>query len=66
MRSSSCQVPMLVDTMSNAFQAQYAAWPFRYYVFQGDRILFKAEPRPDSLTYNVKELTSVLTNLLHA
>jgi len=29
-----CQVPMLLDTMTDEFDAKFAVWPERYYVIQ--------------------------------
>jgi len=37
-------LPMLVDTVDNAYEQMYSAWPIRFYVIQNNKILFKAHP----------------------
>jgi len=38
-------LPLLVDTMSNQFDNEFAAWPFRFYGINHGNILgFKAQP----------------------
>jgi len=32
------KIPMLVDTMSDDFDAKFAIWPERYYVIQGGKV----------------------------
>jgi len=56
-------VPMLVDPMTNPYQAQFAAWPFRFYVIHKERIVFKAEPDAIVLSYDITALRNVLQSL---
>jgi len=48
--------PFLVDTMENHFMETFAAWPFRYYVIQHGRVVFKAMPNEERFGYNVTTL----------
>jgi len=57
-------VPMMVDTMENAFQKAFAAWPFRFYVINEGVIVHRADPHPVRLTYNINDLNGVLDALL--
>jgi len=36
--------PVLVDTISNAFENQFASWPFRFFAIKGNKLAFKAKP----------------------
>jgi len=38
------KIPLLVDQMDNNFSEQYAAWPIRFYVLEGKKLVFKAQP----------------------
>jgi len=43
-------IPMLVDSLSDSFEKQFAAWPFRFYAITMDaqgqmRLGFKAQPK---------------------
>jgi len=42
--SYNLQVPMLVDGISNDFSETWAAWPVRFYVVKGKKLLFKGQP----------------------
>jgi len=57
-------LPLFIDTTDNQFQKEYSAWPFRYYVIQGNRLFFKAEPDVISLRYDISELFDILPNCL--
>lgn len=53
---------MLVDTMSNTFHATYGSWPFRFYVFYEEKLVFKAEPQEDNFAYNMDQLDVWIDN----
>lgn len=55
------QLPMLVDTMDNKFQQTFAAWPIRYYVIHKGKVVFKAQPDPQTHVYNISELAQWLS-----
>jgi len=56
--------PVLVDTMSNQFEHQFAAWPFRFYVLADGEVRFIAQPDPSLYAYDVTKLEDWLkTNL---
>jgi len=57
-------IPMLVDTMDNQFEKEFAAWPLRFYVIQNNKLVFKAQPDADYYAYDVNTLGDWLeTNL---
>jgi len=53
-------IPMLVDTMSNQFEHEFAAWPFRYYgIGNGNVLGFKAQPAvAPHYAYDVRTIES--------
>jgi len=53
-RDFALNYPLLVDTMANHFLEAFAAWPFRFYVVRGGKIVFKAEL--ESYGYNIQSL----------
>jgi len=38
------QLPLLVDHIDNNFSETFAAWPIRFYVIEGRKLVFKAQP----------------------
>jgi len=58
------RVPMLVDTIENDFQKAFAAWPFRFFIVKGDKIVHKAEPSTSSLCYEARDLAKLIPSLL--
>jgi len=61
----SISVPMLVDTISNSFEQQFASWPFRFYglrMKEGSFTLsFKPQPELDPhFAYDVTKLENWL------
>jgi hypothetical protein len=57
------QLPMVVDGMENAFVQKFDAWPFRYFVVNGGRIMVKAQPDRDDFKYYITSLASTLETL---
>jgi hypothetical protein len=49
-------LPMAVDTMSNAFQNAFAAWPFRFYIVSNGKLALKAQPDASSFHYHLDEV----------
>jgi len=50
---------IVLDTMNNDFEKQFAAWPFRFYAIQDNRVVFKPQPKLDPyFAYNVEGLKS--------
>ena len=43
-RSSDLSWPIAVDTIEDAFLREFSPWPFRFYVFRGDRLELKSSP----------------------
>ncbi|CAF0970119.1 unnamed protein product [Rotaria sordida] len=56
------EVLMLVDNMENTFHNTYGSWPFRFYVMYQGKLVFKAEPDPETFCYNMKDLDTWITN----
>lgn len=52
------QIPVVVDTMENEFERRFAAWPMRWYIVQGGRLVFK--PQPAQSGYNPREIEAWL------
>jgi len=40
----SFSIPMVVDTVANEFDAAFAPWPLRFYVFSGGKVKYIAMP----------------------
>jgi len=60
----SWNVPVLVDGMEDLFQQSFAAWPMRFFVLDGGRVVHKAQPDPETCTYHLDDLEAWLeTNL---
>lgn len=57
-------VPVLVDGMDDMFERSYAAWPMRFFVLQGGRVLHKAQPDVDTCVYRLDTLEAFLENKL--
>lgn len=60
-------LPLLIDGMGNAFQTQYAAWPFRFYILHGRcaegggaRVAHKAQPSPVTHAYYIDDIRAWL------
>ena len=58
----SFEMPMLVDSMDNAFHTTYGAWPFRFYVINDGKLMLKAEPGETTYAYNLDELDTWIEN----
>jgi len=43
-RNCSLSWPVAVDGIEDAFLRHFAPWPFRFYVFRGDKLEFKSSP----------------------
>lgn len=43
-RDNLSDVEVFVDRMDNAFESNYASWPFRFWVLELSQVLFKAMP----------------------
>eukprot|EP00051_Salpingoeca_urceolata_P003554 m.58670 g.58670 ORF g.58670 m.58670 type:complete len:131 (-) comp12892_c0_seq1:32-424(-) len=55
-----------VDTMDDAFNTAFAAWPTAYYVVAPDgRLLYLGESEPDSAGYNVDGLANFLDKTVY-
>lgn len=52
--------PVVLDTIDNAFETEYAPWPFRFYVV--DKGIIKIKPTPIDGTYNLCELWDLIDN----
>lgn len=52
------RLPLVVDTVDNAFDAVFAPWPLRFYILRGARLLYKAQPR--NCSYSVEELRQAI------
>ncbi|CAF1094552.1 unnamed protein product [Adineta steineri] len=50
------EMPMLVDSMNNTFHTTYGSWPFRFYVINNGKLVFKAEPGETTYSYDMDEL----------
>ena len=55
------QMPIYCDNMNNEFEAKYAAWPFRYYVVQNNKLINIGQPN-DSY-FELTELFDFLKKL---
>jgi len=60
------QFPMLVDTMADQFMDLFAAWPFRFYVIQSGKVVFKAMPDETTFGYDVSTLGEWLAQNVQA
>ena len=56
------RLPMLVDTMSNDFDAVFAPWPLRFYILQRGVLVYKSQPHKCS--YDVAELRNRILSLV--
>jgi hypothetical protein len=56
LRDRECKLPMLVDTMDNDFQKNFAAWPFRFYIIQNGKLALKAQPDASNFTYDLQTI----------
>jgi len=54
-------IPLVVDTMKNEFDQNFGCWPVRFFVVQGNQLVFKAQPRPD-FTYDLDEVRNWLAS----
>jgi len=50
------EMPMIVDSMDNAFHSTYGSWPFRFYVINHGKLVLKAEPGETTYGYDLNEL----------
>jgi len=60
-------IPILVDTMDNEFEKNFAAWPFRFYGIRDGNVLgFKAQPESISgpYAYDVTSIEKWLDSVL--
>jgi len=55
-------VDVLVDALDNTFLQTFSAWPFRYFVVEGGRLVLKAQPDSREFSYNVMDIEDWLTN----
>jgi hypothetical protein len=55
-------LPLYVDTMENTFMKTFSAWPFRFYILQGNKLVFKAQPHKITHNYNLNEVEDFLTS----
>jgi len=53
-------IPVVVDTMDNAFESVFAAWPVRFYVIKNGELVFKAQPNKEQYAYDPTELSKWL------
>ncbi|KAK3250320.1 hypothetical protein CYMTET_40295 [Cymbomonas tetramitiformis] len=58
------RVPMVCDTMDNAFDREYAPWPLRMYVVHGGTVVYVAQPR--KAAFDLSEVREVLLRLAPA
>jgi hypothetical protein len=56
------EMPMLVDSMNNTFHTTYGSWPFRFYVINEGKLVFKAEPGETTYAYDMSELDAWIDN----
>ncbi|EGD76896.1 hypothetical protein PTSG_08241 [Salpingoeca rosetta] len=56
-------IPMYLDTLDNAVVTAFGAWPLRFFIVQGGKLVHKAEPTHE-YTYSVQDLRDALTSLL--
>lgn len=56
------EIPMLVDSMENTFHSTYGSWPFRFYVINDGKLVFKAEPGETTYGYDLNELDAWIDN----
>jgi len=59
--SRKLSIPMLVDPIENGFEKAFAAWPIRFYVVHGGKVLFKSQP--DGIGYNLHDVLNCLDDL---
>lgn len=58
-------LPTFVDTMENAFEAQYASWPLRFFVLNAGQVHWVSEPNPETFGQpNDTELERRLASLV--
>ncbi|CAF1577391.1 unnamed protein product [Rotaria sp. Silwood1] len=53
---------MLVDSMDNTFHKTYGSWPFRFYIINNGKLIFKAEPGETTYAYDLNELDTWIDN----
>jgi hypothetical protein len=59
------EMPMLVDSMDNKFHTTYGSWPFRFYVINDGKLVFKAEPGETTYGYDLNELDVWIDDFYH-
>jgi len=59
--SRKLSIPMLVDPIENGFEKAFAAWPIRFYIVHGGKVLFKSQP--DGIGYNLRDVLNCLDDL---
>lgn len=57
--NTSFQLPMVADTMTNAFDQFFGAWPVRFFIVQDNILQFKAQPNKLH-SYDVEEVRNWL------
>jgi len=58
------EVEMLIDTMNNQFHLTYGSWPFRFYVFYENKLVFKAQPDENTFEYDLNQLNNWIDNFI--
>jgi len=51
------KLPMVVDTMSNAFMQQFSAWPVRFYIISDGKVALKAQPNDETYRYSLRDIS---------
>jgi len=59
------KIPILLDTMENTFDKEFAVWPERYFIFYDGKVLYIASPTSE-LGYNRGIFWQNLMNLQYA
>jgi len=57
------KLPMLVDTMANEFDNNFASWPERFYIVQGNKLMLVGEPTTE-FGFDREIIRSALNSLL--
>ena len=55
-------LPLYVDTMNNSFSQLFAAWPTRFFLFNGTKIAYIS--KPDNAHFSLQPLVNALDTLL--
>jgi len=53
-------LPMLVDNMSNTFESEFAAWPFRFFVVRHRKMALIAHPHTAAFQFDMEDLSTFL------